>query len=205
MDVRCMAVHDRVWGRAARRGQPLGVGRAVPLGRFRRLGVGRVEVLEQDRFARQQLVLGHAAEAAELVHVRLDRLCVPQVRPRAEEGGGRDDERRELQHLIHVVGHVDEELGVLEEGLRLFAGVVHDNRELFKCCVRRDSVQLPVQHSQRLQLCLLELRLREEAMCHLAEVVEARHLDLGELRGEQCARERHYLHAVLRERPSRRR
>lgn len=43
---------------------------------------------------------GDAAEGAELRHVELDRVVVAQVRPRAEEGGGRDDERRELQDLI---------------------------------------------------------------------------------------------------------
>ena len=36
------------------------------------------------------------AEGTELRHVNLDRLQVAQVRPRAEKGGGGDDERREL-------------------------------------------------------------------------------------------------------------
>ena len=41
-----------------------------------------------------------AAEGTELRHVKLDRLQVPQVRPSAEQGRGRDDERRKLQNLI---------------------------------------------------------------------------------------------------------
>lgn len=70
------------------------------LSRLRRLGVGRVEVLEQNHFAGQQLVRAHTAEDTELLHVKLDRLQVTQVRPCAEEGGRCDDQRRKLQHLI---------------------------------------------------------------------------------------------------------
>ena len=44
--------------------------------------------------------LADAAEGTELWHVKLDRLQVPQVRPSAEQGRGRDDERRKLKNLI---------------------------------------------------------------------------------------------------------
>ena len=44
--------------------------------------------------------LADAAEDTELRRVKLNRLQVTQVRPSAEQGRGRDDERRILQNLI---------------------------------------------------------------------------------------------------------
>ena len=112
---------------------------------------------------------------------------------RAGRGGGGEG------HLI--VGHVNEELGVFEERLRPRLGVVDDDGQLLQRGVRRDSVELPLQHAQGLELHLLELLLAVLVVCDLTEVVEPRHLNLGELGGDERARDREELHAVLVEPP----
>ena len=103
----------------------------------------------------------------------------------------------------HEVGHVDEELGVPEVDLNLFIREVYDDRELLECGVRRDSMQLPLQDADDVELTVLDLGHGVFVVGHLAEVVEAGHLGLGELGGEQGTGERHQLNALLHEPPLR--
>ena len=88
---------------------------------------------------------------------------------------------------------------MLEESLTL--GEVDDDGQLLQRGVRRDGVQLPLQLAQHLELHLLELLRAVFAVGNLAEIVQPRHLDLEELGGDERARDREELHAVLVEPP----
>jgi len=126
--------------------------------------------------------------------------CGAEVaRPRVVRATGQGGGEGGKGHLI--VRHVDEELGVLEERLEPLIGVVDDDGQLLQRGVRRDGVELPLQHAQRLELHLLQLLLGVLVVRDLAQVVETRHLDLGELGGDERARDREELNAVLVEPP----